>query len=737
MKAAYKWRLQNGIYGYITDEDAGLPFIYTVSTSNREYSDGTQVAKVTNDGAISLVVSQLSESDYKARFETFKTMINAEFPSVSLLDVSYYYNMENDECVESASSLKCAITDIIFTVSSVTTAQEGEEPNVIITGLNTSTSDGDIQYTMDFILPPGGKGEPGETPNIQATANATTVESSQDASVTVTRTGEDLEPNFKFDFEIPRGLGINQDNTINVYSATSEFISAVTINTTNITSSVLNSSEITVVSANTNALYTNEIKDKVFTREISENGWWTIYNIPLSESGTTTRMGVSLIYELNNTQHVETYYIEANVGNNTPGGISILNGSKTNAAQTYIAKFAIGSTSNSYAVQVYVTGLGMLKINNVEGCGEVSLVKENITSKKELDTSVGLVSEKVTVINGTGNQYLMANGSTSTLSAGTNVTITKNNSGVVTISAASANNRPIQMNNTEILGNNTTPLNLSAGTNVTLTNPSNGVVAISATGVVPVGSIVMWPGTTAPDGWLLCDGTGIPVYGNDIEGYKTLSCTIQGNNIADDELHDFTFIILANNYGQARYKKNSNYGWIADGTWTSAGTIFNVTMWTSDVSDAMLFYSDPAIRMYIGGRLVIVTVDTYQCILLPNLQQRFPIGASQGGTIGKQGSGSTVTGWNTNIGNSGGTDIHKLGLAEMPTHNHTLTFRCAHASEIGGAATWLTTWTVGTEENVKTITGSTGYPSIANAGGNHSHNNIPPFLALNFIIKYK
>lgn len=32
MKAAYKWKIQNGVYGYITDEENYGPFIYEDET---------------------------------------------------------------------------------------------------------------------------------------------------------------------------------------------------------------------------------------------------------------------------------------------------------------------------------------------------------------------------------------------------------------------------------------------------------------------------------------------------------------------------------------------------------------------------------------------------------------------------------------------------------------------------------------------------------------------------------
>ena len=71
---------------------------------------------------------------------------------------------------------------------------------------------------------------------------------------------------------------------------------------------------------------------------------------------------------------------------------------------------------------------------------------------------------------------------TAELVAGNNITLTDDTTNKkITIAATDTNtHRPIQMNGTEILGNNTTALNLKAGTNVTLSN-SGGTVTIAST----------------------------------------------------------------------------------------------------------------------------------------------------------------------------------------------------------------------------------------------------------------
>ena len=154
---------------------------------------------------------------------------------------------------------------------------------------------------------------------------------------------------------------------------------------------------------------------------------------------------------------------------------------------------------------------------------------------------------------------------------------------------------------------------------------------------VPTGSITMYGGTTAPAGWLICDGSSVS---------RTAYAAL--------------FAVIGTTYG------------------SNSSTTFNV----------------------------------------PNLQGRFPLGKSTSYNLGTTGGAATVT----------------LSVNEMPSHHHrvqddwgtALTWSYGQYSEQGGSR-WGPWWGDGY--------GGSGQAQTTYVGGNQPHNNMPPYLSINYIIK--
>jgi len=145
-----------------------------------------------------------------------------------------------------------------------------------------------------------------------------------------------------------------------------------------------------------------------------------------------------------------------------------------------------------------------------------------------------------------------------------------------------------------------------------------------------VGSIILWPGLDAPEGWLLCEG----------------------DEVSRDDYPEL-YQAIGTTYGSA------------------SGTTFT----------------------------------------LPNLLERFPLGVSSSNALAS----------------TGGAKTHTLTTAQIPSHNHPPPTG-AQAFFIQPTGTGPVAYAGGATMGTNAVTGLTG--------GGQSHNNMPPYLSLFYIIKY-
>jgi len=108
---------------------------------------------------------------------------------------------------------------------------------------------------------------------------------------------------------------------------------------------------------------------------------------------------------------------------------------------------------------------------------------------------------------------------------------------------------------------------------------------------------------------------------------------------------------------------------------------------------------------------------------LPDLRGRVGINLGTGPSL------STYS-----LGDAGGEESHTLTSSEAPTHSHSDT---GHTHVEGIAAPSIGAAIVGVPvPSAIPAVGATGlgFANISSAGGNGSHNNIQPYLALNYLI---
>lgn len=778
MKAAFKWRLQNGIYGYLIDEDnQNGPFAYDISNSSRIYPDGTiETGTTVNEGEISATVSKFSRDEYINAFNSFKSFINASYPQVSLLDVMYYYNIENDECTASASSLKCSATDIIFDA----TAVDGDELSVVVTNEQTDPNTGEaLRYRLDFTFPN------------TAPSGGTVVYSSVTSGVIISSsiTSETITAN---------ELTVNNINTENITSitiatsaittssiTTNEF-NTTNINTENITSTTIATSTITSSSITTNNVVSDSITgltvaasaittSSITSNSFVKNGGTSDQYLMADGSVTTLTAGTNVTITKDSATGVVTissqgggsdYYQGRNVtidssnkinaeGYTFDSGVtsvSLFNTSDTGLKYTG----PYGGDSNSITVNDNPTGKVVVGDKLIINGGEYEVSGINsgpfyIRFTTEFNSD-GVTTEtkvyKIQNSNVASAERSFAAG-TGTVAYKTNMTVVgeyndlENDANKSDILFAVGNGTSTQRSNAFIVrkdgsihihstedqisgehyggridfGNGYNNQKANVYIEETTDNelrfkaynfsfrPDNLSVSIDGDANVtatvnnvpgvylgcPIGTIVMWPGLIDPQngsyppyGWLLCDGSTL-------------------NNSGGE-------------YNNLYYVIGTNYG----GTGQAS---FN----------------------------------------LPNLQQKFPLGALSGGTIGKQGTGDTVTGWSTSLAATGGTSGQTLSINEMPSHNHSLNdFRiltddsdgitgynsgCINANTSSAGRSYKQ-FAANGPTNSKSVgdvtvnTLSTNFQGatifeLNNTGSSKPHNNIPPFIAINFIIKYK
>jgi microcystin-dependent protein len=128
------------------------------------------------------------------------------------------------------------------------------------------------------------------------------------------------------------------------------------------------------------------------------------------------------------------------------------------------------------------------------------------------------------------------------------------------------------------------------------------------------------------------------------------------------------------------------------------------------------------IKSLVAGEAAGYTSDKF---FLPDLRGRMAIGAGRG-------VGLT----NRTVGAMGGEETHTLTLSEIPSHRHNIGLR--NSESISGSANYYLGGVSGGSVNAVLSTDLQTNSAVSDlTGGGNAHENMPPFISTNWIIRYK
>lgn len=236
---------------------------------------------------------------------------------------------------------------------------------------------------------------------------------------------------------------------------------------------------------------------------------------------------------------------------------------------------------------------------------------------------------------------------------------------------------------------------------------------------IPVGGVMPYAGSAAPAGYLICNGDTVP----------------NGSGTVQSITADFSalFAVLGSSFGAAgRLPDTRSKVPLGSGAGSFVESVVSKTASANSIPVA----SNNS--LWITGKQVVlsgvsgfsgISNGTYWVIRVSSTAISFAnslANAVAGTVLGVSGTGSltlTESLTSRSLGELGGGESHALTTSEMPAHVHS------------GAAKWPGN---GPEQNQNGgVEDRTDFNiNSGSTGGSGSHNNMMPFLALNYIIKY-
>jgi len=262
--------------------------------------------------------------------------------------------------------------------------------------------------------------------------------------------------------------------------------------------------------------------------------------------------------------------------------------------------------------------------------------------------------------------------------------------------------------------------------------------------IQPVGSIIPYAGGVIPETWLACDGASYAI-GDYSELYSKLQYTTGSRTpmygyVANITVGNATAYAVGQAVSQASPGLSGTVlslnGTAAAPSGTITLTVQTIPTYSATnknfINQNAQFVANISNNINIAGVLSTISAVANTHFNTPDLRGRFAMGVNTT-TIADAETDATYQSGISNIytlGSEGGEEQHTLSVAEMPGHGHS-------------APTWTGVTAVGgTYELATSYPYATNYDYIGSAptstvGSNTPHNNIPPYVTTQYIIKAK
>jgi microcystin-dependent protein len=253
--------------------------------------------------------------------------------------------------------------------------------------------------------------------------------------------------------------------------------------------------------------------------------------------------------------------------------------------------------------------------------------------------------------------------------------------------------------------------------------------------IVPIGVVLPYAGSSAPTGFLLCDGSSLLRAGTYADLFTVIGTTFGAADGTHFNVPDMRSRMPIGAGSAPTFVSSFASGSVDTGTDVITVTSNNSLM----TGTAVVFTTTTTLP----SPLALAT--TYYVIRLSDttIKLATSLANAVAGTainLTTQGTGThtaTVTYTARSLGAVGGEENHAITESELAVHDHGVTdpghtHTCV-GQNTGGTSFFRLDAASGSSRATNSAT--TGI-TVDNAGSSEAHNNMPPFIVLNFIIKY-